>query len=129
MICPRSESFFASYRKRFERAMEGSPIEALSWRLACVAPGRDIRIPPKSWKKDVQETRALRGQRDVFFDSAGSKSCDVYDRYAFIPGDSFTGPALVEERELTCCIGPGARVVVDSFLNLVIDLPDEGYAH
>jgi hypothetical protein len=28
----------------------------------------------------------------------------------------------VEERESTCCIGPDARVTVDAFLNLVIDL-------
>jgi len=49
--------------------------------------------------------------------------CDVYDRYALAPGASFSGPALVEEQESTCCIGPGAKVSVDAFLNLVIDLP------
>jgi len=117
------ESFFASYRKRFERAMEGSPIEAMSWRLACSAPGQDIRISPDSWRKSTPEQGAHRGQRDVLFDSVGLMPCDVYDRYALVPGDTFEGPALIEERESTCCIGPGARASIDRFLNLVVDLP------
>ena len=52
----------------------------------------------------------------------GTLSCAVYDRYALGPGATFNGPALVEERESTCCIGPDARVSVDQFLNLVIEL-------
>jgi N-methylhydantoinase A len=47
----------------------------------------------------------------------------VYDRYALAPGAVFEGPALVEERESTCVVGPGARVTVDAFRNLVIELP------
>jgi len=58
----------------------------------------------------------------VLFEGLGSVSCAVYDRYALAPGATFEGPALVEERESTCCIGPAARVSVDPFLNLVIDL-------
>ena len=38
-------------------------------------------------------------------------------------GAAFEGPALVEERESTCIIGPGANVKVDMFRNLVVDLP------
>jgi len=40
------EAFFASYRERFGRVVEDSPIETMSWRLACLAPGQDIRIKP-----------------------------------------------------------------------------------
>jgi N-methylhydantoinase A len=58
----------------------------------------------------------------VLFEGLGSVSCAVYDRYALAPGATFAGPALVEERESTCCIGPDARVSVDQFLNLVIEL-------
>jgi N-methylhydantoinase A len=58
----------------------------------------------------------------VLFEGLGPLPCAVYDRYALAPGATFEGPALVEERESTCCIGPDARVRVDEFLNLVIDL-------
>jgi N-methylhydantoinase A len=57
------------------------------------------------------------------FEGAGWTPCTVYDRYALAPGAAFAGPALVEERESTCVVGPGATVSVDAFRNLVIDLP------
>jgi N-methylhydantoinase A/oxoprolinase/acetone carboxylase beta subunit len=65
---------------------------------------------------------ARRGTREVVFEGFGPLPCTVYNRYALAPGTTFEGPALVEERETTCCIGPDARVHVDQFLNLVIDL-------
>jgi N-methylhydantoinase A len=114
------DAFFASYEQRFGRIVEDTSIEALSWRLACVAPGRDIRISRDTPKGAAA---AQRGTRDVLFDGAGTVSCAVYDRYALAPGATFDGPALVEERESTCCIGPDAKVSVDQFLNLVIELP------
>lgn len=116
------DAFFASYRERFGRTMEDSPIETLSWRLACEAPGQDIRIQPNAANGGAKMTTAQRGRRDVLFEGVGTLACDVYDRYALVPGATFEGPALVEERESTCCIGPGARVSVDQFLNLVIDV-------
>src|SRR5262249_15623643 len=80
--------------------VEDTPIEALSWRLACVAPGRDIRISRDAPKGAAA---AQRGTRDVLFDGVGTVSCAVYDRYALAPGATFDGPALVEERAATCC--------------------------
>jgi N-methylhydantoinase A len=118
-------AFFDSYRERFGRVVEDSPIEAMSWRLACIAPGQDIRIKgarAPAGAKDATPTDAQRGAREVLFEGLGVLPCAVYDRYALAPGATFTGPALVEERESTCCIGPDARVSVDPFLNLVIDL-------
>jgi N-methylhydantoinase A len=114
-------AFFASYRERFGRVVEDSPIEVMSWRLACLAPGQDIRIKPVA-AKNAATSDAHRGTREVLFEGLGSVSCAVYDRYALAPGATFEGPALVEERESTCCIGPDARVSVDQFLNLVIEL-------
>ena len=58
------------------------------------------------------------------FEDARRLSCTVYDRYALAAGETFDGPALIEERDSTCCIPPGARVRVDSFLNLVIELAE-----
>jgi len=116
------DAFFASYRERFGRIVEDTPIEALSWRLACVAPGQDIRISREGGHGGTAATPAPRATRDVLFEGVGSLPCAVYDRYALSPGASFEGPALVEERESTCCIGPNTRVSVDEFLNLVIEL-------
>jgi N-methylhydantoinase A len=120
------ENFFASYRERFGRALTELPIEALSWRVACLAPGRDIQLAEvanTATESFTDATHARRGVREVLFEGGGWLPCQVYDRYALAPGASFAGPALVEERESTCVIGPDARVSVDGFRNLVVELP------
>ncbi|GGG36670.1 hypothetical protein GCM10010964_25680 [Caldovatus sediminis] len=119
-------AFFASYRERFGRTVEEVPIEALSWRLACSAPGQDIRLDAAlgaAAPARADAAAARRGTREVVFEGAGPLACAVYDRYALAPGARFAGPALVEERESTCVVGPDAQVTVDSVLNLVMDLP------
>ena len=115
------ESFFASYRTRFGRLVEDASIEGLSWRLACVAPNTDIRISARGSQGGVG-TNACRGERPVLFEDHGWRTCPVYDRYALRTGATFSGPALIEERESTCVVGPGAQVRVDEMKNLVIEL-------
>jgi N-methylhydantoinase A/oxoprolinase/acetone carboxylase beta subunit len=44
----------------------------------------------------------------------------VYDRYLLAPGAELEGPAIVEERESTTVIGPGARIQIDESRNLSV---------
>ena len=124
-VCAIRDAFFASYRERFGRTVQDAPIEALSWRLECVAPGQDIRMGGRTAATGLVSAAAAarRGSRDVLFEGAGLVPCAIYDRYALASGMRFEGPALVVERDSTCCIPPDAQVAVDQFLNLVIDLP------
>jgi N-methylhydantoinase A/oxoprolinase/acetone carboxylase beta subunit len=46
----------------------------------------------------------------------------VYDRYQLPPGASFSGPAIIEERESTTVIGPGATIEVDTTRSLSVSL-------
>jgi N-methylhydantoinase A len=113
--------FFDSYRTRFSRTVADVPIEALTWRLACAAPGQDIRLGAS--EPAVAGTPTPRAWRTVLFEAHGALESAVHDRDALLPGMSFSGPALVEERSSTCLIGPGTRVTVDAHRNLVLDLP------
>jgi N-methylhydantoinase A len=72
---------------------------------------------------------AQKSTRSACFD-AGSPytDCAVYDRYALRPSDEIHGPALIEERESTCVIGPRDRVRVDERLNLTAELGPGGDA-
>jgi len=115
------ESFFSSYRMHFGRLVEDASIEGLSWRLACVAPNTDIRISARG-SQGGEGTNACRGERPVLFEGYGWRTCPVYDRYALRTGATFFGPALIEERESTCVVGPGTQVSVDEMKNLVIEL-------
>jgi N-methylhydantoinase A len=114
------EAFLAAYRERFGRALDDLPVEAMTWRLAAAAPGRDIDMKGANV---IEGRAAARGVRSALFEGHGWCDCVVIDRYALAPGAAFDGPALVEERESTCAVPPGARVTVDAFRNLVIDLP------
>ena len=73
---------------------------ALSWRLACVAPGQDIRIKP-TVVGAAAASGAHRGTRDVLFEGMGTLQCAVYDRYALAPGTKFDGPAGLRDVLLT----------------------------
>ena len=115
------ESFFVAYQQLFERTVREVPIEALNWRLAASAPVPNIAL--NFGGQPVGSGKALKGQRDVYFAETGFAPCKVYDRYALKPGDKFEGPAVVEERESTTVVGPGAKVSVDGFHNLVIEMP------
>jgi N-methylhydantoinase A len=66
---------------------------------------------------------ALKGQRPAWFPEAGDfLDCPVLDRYALPEGAEIHGPALVEERESTCVLGPYDRLRVDGQMNLVISI-------
>src|SRR4029079_3933980 len=64
----------------------------------------------------------IKKRRPAYFaEAAGYVVTPVYDRYRLIPGARFDGPAIIEERESTTVIGPGARVVVDARLTLIAE--------
>jgi N-methylhydantoinase A len=67
------------------------------------------------------EERARKSTRDVCFDAGhGYVATDVYWRPDLRAGDSFSGPAIVEEFGSTVPIHPGFTVRVDQFANLVV---------
>lgn len=113
------DAFFAAYRARFGRSVEDVPIEAISWRLSCRAPAREIRL---GGADATVGGVAQRGVRRVLFEGHGWVECAVYDRYALGRGVRFRGPAVIEERESTCVVGPGAWVGVDELRNLVVEV-------
>ena len=66
-------------------------------------------------------SRAVTGIRDVCFDAAqGYVPTTVYAREQLGAGDTFTGPAIVEEFGSTVPVHPGFTVRVDDWGNLVI---------
>ena len=64
---------------------------------------------------------ALLGERDVYFEGA-AVATGIYARERLGAGDTFVGPAIVEQPDSTTVVPPGADVRVDEYGNLVIDL-------
>jgi N-methylhydantoinase A len=115
-------SFEAAYRALYHRLPQGMPIEALNWRLtvsgpAPVMPATAIAARPSGGP-------AVKRHRPAYFEEAGGfVDTAVYDRYALAPGDQLMGPAIVEERESTAVIGPGARGRIDDGRALIVEMP------
>ena len=66
---------------------------------------------------------AWKGSRKAYFPELGGyHEVPVYNRYALLPGTSFTGPAVVEERESTVIVGPDCPFRIDEQINLIVEL-------
>ena len=116
-------SFEQVYRSLYGRKGPDVPLEVINWRVVASGPNpsTDFCFP-----RETNGRAALKGKRPAYFpEHNGYVDTPVYDRYAFAPGETFIGPAIVEERESTLIVGPGGRGRVDEHLNIVVEFADE----
>ena len=127
------ESAFAvAYQKLYQRSGPPVEIEATNWRVVSSGPKPDLRLnvtnsaANSSGSKKANQTNqedAIKGTRQAYFpETNGFTQTNVYDRYRMTPGMSFTGPAIVEERESTVILGPNSLAHIDEHYNLVVTL-------
>ena len=112
----------------YERLGPPVPLEILNWRVVSSGPTPDTRL--RVVAQGAGDARAaIKGMRPAYFpERGGFVATPVYDRYRLSPGAAFEGPAIVEERESTVIIGPGALCVIDANHNLVAKLTQVGAA-
>jgi N-methylhydantoinase A len=117
-------SFEAAYRLLYSRTPQGVPLEALNWRAVVSGPRPD----PLGVSADRGSAGAMSGppqmkaRRAAYFPEVrGYVETPVYDRYALGPGVRLAGPAIVEERESTTVVGPGAVITVDEHRTLIAE--------
>ncbi len=120
-LLPRMPALFAeAYAAVFANTFPGTPIEILNWKtvLSAAAPADvgDYRLASQPVADVAPETRP------VFAPDQGRSEAPVYNRYALQAGETFVGPAVVEERESTCVIGVGDEARVDAHGNLIVSI-------
>ncbi len=111
--------FEAVYRSLYGRKGPDVPLEVINWRVVAAGPNpaMDFRLPQKANGGGV-----LKGNRRAYFPERGDYvETPVYDRYALAPGATFSGPAIVEERESTLIVGARGRGRVDDQLNIIVE--------
>ena len=115
------EAFEQAYRAIYGHVLPDLEIDVVSWRVVAEGPRPTLRLPGIEASGTGGEV--LKGRRAVYMpEFDGFAEVPVYDRYRLAPGDTFEGPAIVEERESTVVLGPDARVRIDNALNLIADL-------
>jgi N-methylhydantoinase A len=130
-------SFEGAYRLLYSRIPQGVPLEALNWRAVVSGPrpsfpggsadggsaGAASRLAADGGSAGAMSgPPQLKSRRPAYFPEArGYVQTPVYDRYALGPGARLAGPAIVEERESTTVIGPGAVITVDTQRTLIAE--------
>ena len=108
-----------SYRRPADRGTAGRQrMEWVNLRVTGIGPiarPRLRELPPG----DGRPARALSGRRPVVF-SERTVECSVYERTRLAPGDSVSGPVIIEEFGATTVVYPGQRVATDRFGNLIL---------
>jgi N-methylhydantoinase A len=118
-----TRAFEASYRALYHRLPQGVAIEALNWRVTVSGPPPALAFGGATGAAPAAGGAIKTTRRAWFAEAQGWVDTPVYDRYALRPGATFEGPAIVEERESTAVLGPGARCRVDEGLTIVVEMP------
>jgi N-methylhydantoinase A len=124
-----TDNFETAYRALYSRIPMGVPIEALNWRVVVSGPVPDISVSgpkPGAPAADAATPVAKATRKAYFPEARGYVNTPVYDRYALVPGAALTGPVIIEERESTTVVGPGARVRIDDRLTVVMEAEGVG---
>ena len=101
-----ADAFQRVYRELYERLGPPVQIEVLNWRVVSSGPSPDMRLQlPDTINRPAEG--AIKRERMAYFpETNGFTLTPVYDRYLLTPSATFSGPAIVEERESTVVIGP-----------------------
>jgi N-methylhydantoinase A len=113
-------AFEAAYVRAHGRTGPDVPIEAISWRVLTRGPDPALRLVAGVGGDESGDAR--KGTRDVHFGD-GYVPTPIYDRYRMAPGTAIEGPAIVEERESTSVVGPGASARVAEDGSLIVEVP------
>jgi N-methylhydantoinase A len=118
-IAPLTAAFAETYAGVYGHAPPRVPLEVVNLRARV----EQITTPPELRQPQGRSGSPVKGTRPLRFDGRGAPvTATVYDRYALPPDARFDGPAIVEERETSIVIGPGARFGRDAFGHLVIEM-------
>jgi N-methylhydantoinase A len=119
------DSFHAVHKLRYGYADASKPVEVVNVRVQLTAATDPVKLVQRTPKKGDAGPAVLTS-RPIFFDGAWFDS-KVYDRNRLLPGDRFSGPAIVTEYSATTVLPPDCNAYVDSFGNMVIDVNAEAH--
>ncbi|MFI7025433.1 hydantoinase/oxoprolinase family protein [Micromonospora sp. NPDC049900] len=116
-------AFDEVHRARYGHTMD-NPLQLLNLRVRGI--GRTTRPELGTHPRgNGDPSRALLTHRDAYdFGSRAVVPFAVYDRAVLEPGDTFSGPALVDEGTSTTVVPSGQRVTVDEHRYLLVTLEE-----
>jgi N-methylhydantoinase A len=114
------DAFHDLHRLRYGFAKEEHEVEVVNVRVRMVASSQPFD-PVRRAIVRGDGKQALTGHRPVYFHGE-PHSTPVYNRTALVPGDSFSGPAIITEYSSATILPPGDILCVDALDNLMIEV-------
>jgi N-methylhydantoinase A len=113
--------FDAIHETRYGYSAPKEKAEIVSLRSATIGLMRKPAMEPLG-KAAAAPDAAFRGNRKVYYSTAGMLDTPTYERALLKAGNLIEGPALVEEHASTTVMHPKDVLTVDDFGNLHIDI-------
>ena len=111
------QAFHNRHEQIYGHSNTAGAVEIVNLRLAGI--GKVERVIRKKAEAVTNELKHRKVSSVIF---GGSEyDTNIYDRAQFQPGQSFEGPAIIEELSSTTVIPPGCKINVDSSWNLIIE--------
>ncbi|MCW2902825.1 MAG: hypothetical protein JWO67_5090 [Streptosporangiaceae bacterium] len=117
-------SFHARHHFEFGHSDENERVELVS--VGVEAVGVLERAVVAAAAQPTERKAVPASRRPVYFAETRWVDTPVYERAELTPGDTFLGPAIVEEREATTVVTPGVAGRVDRDGNLLLTYPEKG---
>ena len=125
LVATIADRFHTEHRQLYGYDFRGDPEQHVEWvnlRVTGIGPITRPEVRAVAPAAGDLAERAVTGTRGVCFDAAdGYVPTTVYARERLGAGDTFAGPAIVEEFGSTVPVHPGFGVRVDDVGNLVIE--------
>ncbi|WBB75846.1 hydantoinase/oxoprolinase family protein [Micromonospora sp. WMMD1128] len=116
-------AFDETHRTRYGHTM-GNPLQILNLRVRGIGRTDRPELPTRP-RGDGDPSQALLTHRDAYdFGRHAVVPFAVYDRAGLEPGDTFGGPALIDEGTSTTVVPSGQRVTVDDHGYLLVTLEE-----
>ncbi len=117
-------SFEQRYLELYGRTVSEAAVLAVTWRVTASGPAP---AAVQHGVVQVADTARLFAQREIYVpEEDGMRMCPVYRREDLLPGATFNGPAVVEEKESTIILSGEGRATVDGDGNVVVRLVGGG---
>lgn len=112
------EAFFDAHVRYYGYADREAPVEIVNIRAKTLAQ----LVRGKSNPKDFDGLAKPVTISNTWFDEYTPVDTPVYQRTALAKGTELRGPAIISQFDATTILPPGARLVVDTAHNLIIEL-------
>jgi N-methylhydantoinase A len=124
-----STQSLSAVRSRFDELHEkihghsasNRSVEVVSYRLRVSVQVPKYQLKAQVAKSKNEQGKAVKGERLIYPRGDEAERAVVYERDGLWVGDSFNGPAIVEQFDATTVIPSGWSATVDAHLNLILE--------